>query len=139
MNNKDREIKVLRDVLQSIIDIGFDYDGYGNSLEGCKSLIDEFVSMSKDALNGKGITYLSNGKIVTTWASGKANTEEPITESMVTKADGTEVNMKPTSFDSTNKAQETLKIAANGQSKEYTIEITNDINIQGDSLNIKIK
>ncbi len=64
MNNKDREIKVLRDVLQSIIDIGFDYDGYGNSLEGCKSLIDEFVSMSKDALNGKGITYLSNGKIV---------------------------------------------------------------------------
>lgn len=64
MNNKDREIKVLRDVLQSIIDIGFDYDGYGNSLEGCKNLIDEFVSMSKDALNGKGITYLSNGKIV---------------------------------------------------------------------------
>lgn len=64
MNNKDREIKVLRDVLQSIIDIGFDYDGYDNSLEGCKSLIDEFVSMSKDALNGKGITYLSNGKIV---------------------------------------------------------------------------
>lgn len=64
MNNKDREIRVLRDVLQSIIDIGFDYDGYENSLEGCKSLIDEFVEMSKEALNGRGITYLTNGKIV---------------------------------------------------------------------------
>ena len=70
---------------------------------------------------------LTDGKIVTTWASGKADTEEPITESMVTKADGTAVNMKPTSFDSTNKAQETLKITANGETKEYTIEITNDI------------
>ena len=64
MNNKDREIRVLRDVLQSIIDIGFDYDGYENSLEGCKGLIDEFVGMSKEALNGRGITYLTNGKIV---------------------------------------------------------------------------
>lgn len=64
MNNKDREIRVLRDVLQSIIDIGFDYDGYENSLEGCKGLIDEFVEMSKEALNGRGITYLTNGKIV---------------------------------------------------------------------------
>lgn len=64
MDNKDREIRVLRDVLQSIIDIGFDYDGYENSLEGCKGLIDEFVEMSKEALNGRGITYLTNGKIV---------------------------------------------------------------------------
>lgn len=64
MDNKDREIKVLRDVLQSIIDIGFDYDGYGNSLEGCKDLIDEFVEMSREALKGRGITYLTDGKIV---------------------------------------------------------------------------
>lgn len=64
MGNKDREIKVLRDVLQSIIDLGFDYDGYGNSLDGCKNLIDEFVEMSREALNGRSITYLTNGKIV---------------------------------------------------------------------------
>lgn len=64
MNNKDREIKVLRDVLQSIIDIGFDYDGYGNSLEGCKGLIDEFVEMSREALKGRGTTYLTDGKII---------------------------------------------------------------------------
>jgi len=64
MDSKDREIKVLRDVLNSIIMIGFDYDGYENSLEGCKSLIDEFVEMSSEALNGRGITYLSNGKIL---------------------------------------------------------------------------
>jgi hypothetical protein len=64
MDSKDREIKVLRDVLNSIIMIGFDYDGYENSLEGCKSLIDEFVEMSNEALNGRGITYLSNGKIL---------------------------------------------------------------------------
>lgn len=64
MDSKDREIKVLRDVLNSIIMIGFDYDGYENSLEGCKSLINEFVEMSNEALNGRGITYLSNGKIL---------------------------------------------------------------------------
>lgn len=64
MDSKDREIKVLRDVLNSIIMIGFDYDGYENSLEGCKSLIDEFVEMSNEALNGRGVTYLSNGKIL---------------------------------------------------------------------------
>ena len=70
---------------------------------------------------------LSTGKIVTTWASGKPNTEAPITESMVTKADGTKVDMKPSNFDNTNKAQEKLKITANGESNEYTIEIINDI------------
>lgn len=64
MDNKDREIKVLRNVLQSIIDLGFDYDGYENSLIGCKNLINEFVEMSREALNGRGITYLTNGKIV---------------------------------------------------------------------------
>ena len=29
----NREIIVLRDALQNIIDIGYDYDGYGNSLD----------------------------------------------------------------------------------------------------------
>lgn len=60
-----REIIVLRDALQSIIDIGYDYDGYGNSLEGCKSLIDEFVAIADKALNKKqSPTYLKNGYIV---------------------------------------------------------------------------
>lgn len=63
MNNKDREIKVLRDALNSIIMIGFDYDGYENSLEGCKSLIDEFVSIADNALNKKqSTTYLTRDK-----------------------------------------------------------------------------
>ena len=29
----NREIIVLRDALQNIIDIGYNYDGYGNSLD----------------------------------------------------------------------------------------------------------
>lgn len=64
MDYKDRQIVVLRDVLQNIVDIGSDYDGYENSLEGCKNLIDEFVETCYNALNKKGISYLTNGKIV---------------------------------------------------------------------------
>lgn len=65
MDKKDREIEVLRDTLQFIIDIGFDYDGYENSLDGCKKLIDEIVYTSKEALNGRGITYvMPDGNIV---------------------------------------------------------------------------
>ena len=64
ITQKVRECAVLRDVMQTIIDIAVDYDGYGNSLEGCKSLIDEFSYMCKEALDGRGITYRSNGKIV---------------------------------------------------------------------------
>lgn len=61
----NREIIVLRDALQNIIDIGYDYDGYGNSLSGCKSLIDELVCIANNALNKKqSPTYLKNGDIV---------------------------------------------------------------------------
>ena len=45
--DNNREIKCLRHTLQSIIDLGYDYDGYENSLEGCKSLIDEFVKQEQ--------------------------------------------------------------------------------------------
>lgn len=55
----NRKIVVLRDVLQNIIDIEYDYDGYENSLSGCKSLIDELVYIANNALNKKQIlTYL---------------------------------------------------------------------------------
>lgn len=64
ITQKVRECAVLRDVMQTIIDIAVDYDGYGNSLEGCKSLIDEFSNMCKEALDGRGITYAVNGKIL---------------------------------------------------------------------------
>ena len=57
--NNDREIKCLRRTLQSIIDLGYDYDGYGNSLDGCKRLIDEFVNMAYDVLyKHQSDTYL---------------------------------------------------------------------------------
>ena len=53
----NREIIVLRDALQNIIDIGYDYDGYGNSLSGCKSLIDELVCIANNALNKKSYLF----------------------------------------------------------------------------------
>lgn len=66
MNTKDREIEVLRTSLQNIIDIGYDYDGYENSLTGCKGLIDEFVNIAYNALyKHQSITFLdSKGNIV---------------------------------------------------------------------------
>ena len=70
---------------------------------------------------------LSTGKIVQTWASGAADTELPLQDSMVTKADGTPVNMTPSSFGTDNKVQETLKITHEGITEDYTIEIINDI------------
>ena len=70
---------------------------------------------------------LSTGKIVKTWASGAADTELPLQDSMVTKADGTPVNMTPSSFGTDNKVVETLKITHEGITEDYTIEIINDI------------
>lgn len=65
MSNTSREIAVLRSSLQNIIDIAIDYDGYGNSLDGCKSLIDEISFICQEALDGRSITYLDDsGKIV---------------------------------------------------------------------------
>ena len=64
-NKKDREIAILRDVLKNIVDITIDYDGYGNSLDGCKDLIDEISYICKEALSGRGITYLDgSGDII---------------------------------------------------------------------------
>ena len=70
---------------------------------------------------------LSTGKIVQTWASGAADTELLLQDSMVTKADGSPVNMTPSSFGIDNKVQETLKITYEGITEDYAIEIINDI------------
>lgn len=40
---QERLIKIMGKYFELIIDIGYDYDGYGNSLEGCKGLIDELI------------------------------------------------------------------------------------------------
>ena len=69
---------------------------------------------------------LSTGKIVQTMASGDTN-DLPLANSMVTEADGTPVDMTPSSFDSTNKVQKTLKITSDGITENYPIEIVNDV------------
>lgn len=44
--------------LQLIWEIGCDYDGYGNSLEGLRSLVDELIEMSQ-----KARVFLRDGKL----------------------------------------------------------------------------
>ena len=45
-----KTLQFIRKKLFLIYDIGFDYDGYKNSLEGCKSLIDELISYTKECV-----------------------------------------------------------------------------------------
>ena len=70
---------------------------------------------------------LSTGKIIKTWASGAADTVLPLEDSMVKEADGSNVNMMPSSFAGNNKVQKMLVITYEGITENYKIEIVNDV------------
>ncbi len=49
----------MREVLQHIIDLGFDYDGW-HKAEDLKSLIDDLVELARGALEGKSLEEIWN-------------------------------------------------------------------------------
>ncbi len=61
---QDREVVVLRDALSVIREIAYDYDGQGESLEGCKCLIDEIRHIAERALEGQSPIYFNDGDII---------------------------------------------------------------------------
>ena len=80
--------------------------------------------------HGEGLS-LSNGEITLTYADGTTG-RVPLTNAMIKEADGSTVNMSPSTYDSTQKVTKTLKIeytAPNGKTyrKDYPITIVNEI------------
>ena len=73
---------------------------------------------------------LTGGKIDLVYADGTTGTE-PIASATIKEADGSEVNMSPVSYDSTNKVNKTLVITYTKDGKtgtvNYPIEIINDV------------
>ena len=51
----EEKIERYEEALSAIIDIAVDYDGYGNSLQGLRDLVDELRTIATNALNGKDI------------------------------------------------------------------------------------
>ena len=73
---------------------------------------------------------LTGGKIDLVYADGTTGTE-PIASATIKEADGSEVNMSPVSYDSTNKVSKTLVITYTKDGEtgtvNYPIEIINDV------------
>lgn len=73
---------------------------------------------------------LTGGIINLTYANGTTGTE-PITADMIKETDGSEVNMNPATYDSSNKISKTLVITYEKdgvkETENYPIEIINDI------------
>ena len=73
---------------------------------------------------------LTGGKIDLVYADGTTGTE-PIASATIKEADGSEVNMSPVSYDSTNKVSKTLVITYTKDGERgtvnYPIEIINDV------------
>lgn len=61
-----RQIKIKDEWCHRIWEVGYDYDGYENDLEGLKGIVDELVAYSNYAIkcDDKTVAYISyeNGK-----------------------------------------------------------------------------
>ena len=62
-NTDEYKIECYAQALQSIIDIGFDYDGC-SKVESLKELIDELVKMARDGLDLKLPQYVRNESVI---------------------------------------------------------------------------
>lgn len=63
----ERKLKIKDEYLKLIIDIGYDYDGYENDIDGLRYLIQEMCEYAKAALNEddkKPIYVTGKGKIL---------------------------------------------------------------------------
>ena len=65
INNLKRQIKIKDAYLQLIRDIAFDYDGYGDSIEGLRDLVDELSAYAKMAIEND-----DQSSIYSSWSDG---------------------------------------------------------------------